>query len=869
MERSSSAERFHARYALALEAFVAGLPQEWSTGVHRDGPVSWRVCEPPGELPAQGWKLHVSASAADALDLLDVVLPALVEAGAAFKLPDDVRSILRINAGLAGRSQVGKIVTVYPSSDAALAALIDRLDAVWRPGQAPAVPSDLPVGPVSEALFIRYGEFTPVGEVVDSTGVRRPALRAPDGSLRPDVRDIRGRQPEWAVPPVRPADRPVNPGFDGPIEIDGATYLPLKLLGEDARGFVALGVRPADQRLVVIRHRRRGVEGDEFGEDVVTRLEPERRVLEHLSGSGLAPEPLAHDASAGYLVVSDVGGGRLERLPVEERLDLMPELAAAVARLHARGIVHRDLKLPNVRVGPDGLRLVDFELAAPIGTRHPVPCLTDGHTPPEGPFAAVEPAYDVYGLGSCLAHAVLGCCPGELPERGNAGRQAGLLLRHGQPTAAAIVRECHHPDPGRRPAAAQVAERLRAALPAMRDERAAGPSAYRGELDVRWARGAAMSAGTAARRFRPHGRHNAHDLPGDGDEGLNLGAAGIVVALATLDTALGTRRFTHDITGAATWLAERPPSPAHGLFTGDSGVAVALAVAGGRLGRADLVAGARRRFEHAAASRVPDYDLFSGAAGIVWAGCLLDAVLDATWARDLAGRQAGRIVEAARHIDGLVAWPSDPDLEPSGNVFLGAAHGTAGVAMALGIWGGSTGDATAVALAEDAFRGVATHGLTGDGTNILSTTTGESRRAQHWCHGMAGFLWCLLQANAGDDGVREAAVAAFDRATPLLDGPTMCHGLSGVLETWRMLQALPGHRARARRRVAQVADSLRPLHHSQDGVTVWSSESSSVVAPGLWLGFLGPATQLALAAAGSADPLLSARWLRRCARPVR
>ena len=37
-----------------------------------------------------------------------------------------------------------------------------------------------------------------------------------------------------------------------------------------------------------------------------------------------------------------------------------------------------------------------------------------------------------------------------------------------------------------------------------------------------------------------------------------------------------------------------------------------------------------------AASSIPDYDLFSGAAGIVWAGCLLDAVLDGSWGRDLA-----------------------------------------------------------------------------------------------------------------------------------------------------------------------------------------------------------------------------------------
>ncbi|KAB8185351.1 lanthionine synthetase LanC family protein [Microbispora catharanthi] len=869
MDRSSPAERFHARYALALQAFAAGLPGDWSTRVHRDGPVSWRTCEPPKRLPRQGWKLHVSASAADALDLLDVVLPALVGAGAAFKLPEDVPSILRINAGLAGRAQVGKIITVYPASDDALAELIDRLDAMWRPARAPAVPSDLPVGSISEALFIRYGEFEPGEVVVDSDGVPRAALRAPDGTLHPDRRDIRGRQPDWAIPPVPPADRPVTTGPDGPIEIDGVAYLPLKLLGADARGFVALCVRPADQRLVVVRHRRRGVEGDEFGDDVVTRLENERRVLDRLRGSGLVPEPLAYDPSAGCLVVSDEGGGRPERLPAQERLDLMPALAAAVARLHARGVVHRDLKLSNVRVGPRGLRLVDLELAAPVGTRRPVPCGTDGHMPPEGLHAAAAPPYDVYGLGSCLAHAVLGHCPGLLPEPGNAGRQIGLLLWHGQRAAAAVVRACHHPDPARRPAADRIAERLREVLPAMRAERAAGPGAY-GSPDPRWARRAAMSAGLAARRFTAS-RRDAHRRPDDcveyECEGLHSGAAGVVVALATLDTALGTRQFTGDVADAATWLAERPPSPVHGLFTGDAGVAVALALAGARLGRTDLVVAARRRFEHAAASQACGYDLFSGAAGIVFAGCLLDAALGAEWARELAGRQVERIVEAARQAGGLTGWPSDPD--PSGPVYLGAAHGTAGVAAALATWGRSTGRTGVAAFADDALRGIATHGLTEDGSTILATTAGEHRVAEHWCHGVTGFLWCLLHARTRDAEVREAAVAAFDQATPFLDNPTMCHGLSGVLETWRMLQALPGHRDRARRRVAHLTGTLRLLRHSQDGDTVWSSDRPSVVTPDLWVGFLGPAVQLALAAAGSADSLLSPRWVRRCARPAR
>ncbi|MFF4448269.1 lanthionine synthetase LanC family protein [Streptomyces sp. NPDC001502] len=868
-------ERLHAQYAAALDAFTAQLARGWRTSVRRDGVISWRVCEFGYELPGQGWKLHVAAAPIDALDLLQVVLPELVESGTTFKLPADLDSLVRINAGLAGASQVGKIVTVYPSSEDTLPGLIDRLDTLWRPDRAPAVTSDLPVGS-GGALFIRYGAFQATGVVTDSVGVIRTALRAPDGTLHPDVRDTRGRQPDWAVPPVPAAHRMGTAQAGAPIEIDGTTYLPMKVLTANFRGHVVLALRLSDRRLVIIRHRERGVESDDFGNDAVTRLENERQALLLLKDSRIAPEVLAHDLPGGKLVVSDAGGIQPEQLPGHDRIEHLPELAATVAKLHARGLVHRDLKLSNVRIGPEGLRLVDLELAAPFGAEHPVPAGTQGYVPPEGWHAAVDPAYDVYGLGSCVTHAVMGHCPGHLPPQNNAGRQIGLLRRHGHLTAASIVKACHDPDPPHRPTADQVARQLRAVLPAMRTETMDESEMYRGVLDRRWACSAAMSAGTATRQFtvvRGRTQHwrNSHLLAAYDCEGLNLGAAGIIIALATLDAALGTLHFTDDITLAAEWLAARPPLPdAQGFFTGNSGVSVALAVAGARLGRTDLIAAARRRFEHAADSRIPDYDLFSGAAGIVWAGSLLDAVLGSSWGRGLAEQQVMRVRASARLVDGLAGWLPNPEFDPSGRVYVGAAHGTAGVAMALAVWGRSTGCTATTDLAYDALNSIPDHGLTADKANILTTTSGGSHAAHHWCHGVAGYLWCLLQSpgpRAADDAAWQLAATAFDRATPVLDNPTMCHGLAGVLETWRMLGALPDHSGRARHRIAQATDALRLLHHAQGGATVWSSEHPSVVTPDLWVGFLGPATQLALASAGSAHAVLSPQWLRRCATP--
>ncbi len=174
-------------YRTALSLLGETLGHGWNVTDWVDRPLRWRFFEPAGSRsPAHGWKIHVSASAAESARMLRDLASVLARLRLPFKLLRHIEDVVFLNSGDAGAEQLGKVLTVYPpDADDARAAMI-AIDAAWPLGHGPEVITDRQLRSGSAVSF-RHGVYRVTDEVVDSAGVHRFAWRRADGTLCADA----------------------------------------------------------------------------------------------------------------------------------------------------------------------------------------------------------------------------------------------------------------------------------------------------------------------------------------------------------------------------------------------------------------------------------------------------------------------------------------------------------------------------------------------------------------------------------------------------------------------------------------------------------------------------------------------------------
>jgi serine/threonine-protein kinase len=204
----------------------------------------------------------------------------------------------------------------------------------------------------------------------------------------------------------------------------------------------------------------------------------------HITGIfDFGESPLSANLTVPYVVMELNDGesvsARLHRqgpLPWHDAVGIAAEVASALAAAHARGVVHRDVTPTNVMLTAAGAKVVDFGISALIGQRDAAPdgslLGTPAYLAPERLGGSqVRPATDVYALGLLLYQLLTNRLPWPAENTTEALRAhlyadpAPLPALPGLPPEVAdLCLRCLAKNPGDRPAAVQVANRLAAAV---------------------------------------------------------------------------------------------------------------------------------------------------------------------------------------------------------------------------------------------------------------------------------------------------------------------------------------------------------------------------------------------------------------------
>lgn len=364
----------------STRGFGPDKEREWSSWaqVTDDHWTHWHPLR--GDLPEQGWKVHVSTVPAQAHDVLRRVSAYCHSAQLTFKHLRDESTLGRAIGKDADRASAGKFIAIFPATDAALHDCLVDLEAVLIGTVGPYVLSDVRWN--ESSLYLRYGGFRRLSVIKD--GMLVPAIRdLLSGELVPDV-----RAPGFYLPPWAHVPKFLRPHIQRRNNVSPPEGFPriLGVLHHSNAGGVYLA--EVDETRVVLKEARPHSGWTPDGRDAVDRLIDEQHTLASLSGVVNVPRPLgmfSHEEHH-FLALEHIEGTSLveavatrnpltsagnARAAYQEYRDWALGVGAALREqlnlLHRAGFAHGDLHPRNVILRRDGeVTLIDLEMSVSV-----------------------------------------------------------------------------------------------------------------------------------------------------------------------------------------------------------------------------------------------------------------------------------------------------------------------------------------------------------------------------------------------------------------------------------------------------------------------------------------------------------------------
>ncbi|MBP0449122.1 class III lanthionine synthetase LanKC [Kitasatospora sp. RG8] len=410
--------------------FLATLDERHRARFVRSG-IWWSHRHNP-DLPAQGWKIHVSASRHNVREVAASVVAYLTGKQIDFKIALDLNIFEMLNSKGMTRGSGGKLVTVYPRDDDEFRSCLADLARLLDGSEGAYVLSDLRYRD-SKSLYFRYGQFLAT-HTLDILGRRLPRIAGPDGEVADD------RRPGFAQPSWQPWPftdwKPEEDGDDedllgGRFRVTGAIQF-----SNSGGVYTAEDTARGDRKVILKEARPHTNPNPRQDHDAVDILAREWTFLNRLADAGCFPAPIVtfshwehHFIAEEYVEGTDIRSVLLERNPLARPvitaegsreflrifLAVFRGLARAVLAAHERNVILGDLSASNLLVDPDTFEVtvIDLEscrLAGPEGAdghlEKPVELYTPGFSHSRSHSGAPVPEDDLHALANTMAYFI-------------------------------------------------------------------------------------------------------------------------------------------------------------------------------------------------------------------------------------------------------------------------------------------------------------------------------------------------------------------------------------------------------------------------------------------------------------------------------
>jgi serine/threonine protein kinase len=317
-------------------------------------------------LPSEGWKIHVSCIAGGLATLISKVNASNLLKNQAFKVVRSEAHLQLLNSGLYGVSQIGKCLTIYPTSDLEAIRLSTRLAIVLKGYLGPVIENEIRVNKRSP-VYLRYGSFF-IPQTRDKLGIPISLVTTIDGLKLDDDRSEIGH--------LRLGRRALIDGsvFCVPVKI-GDRYVLVRKISDKGYSSVYLAVDRLGDASCAIRISKKHASIDGAGRDSAGRAKAEVDFLRKFTNSEFFPKTLGSFYSDDAFVTvrewrSGVSVAKLIGTPnfgYESKLTLLRSLATLVDLVHEQGYLIGDLSPANLIVDEKfKVCLVDTEAVVPM-----------------------------------------------------------------------------------------------------------------------------------------------------------------------------------------------------------------------------------------------------------------------------------------------------------------------------------------------------------------------------------------------------------------------------------------------------------------------------------------------------------------------